>query len=82
LERKLVPGIFGENLTIRELEGACFSIGDKLKVGEVTLDVSAARIPCATFARRMDDPEFVKCFQDTERPGFYCCVQRAGIVQT
>jgi MOSC domain-containing protein YiiM len=44
--------------------------------------VSAARIPCATFARRMDDPQFVSRFRVAERPGLYCRVLRQGSVQT
>jgi MOSC domain-containing protein YiiM len=74
------PGTFGENLTISELESARFSIGDKLLIGAVTLEVTAPRIPCETFARRMDDPQFVKRFRDAERSGLYCRVIREGTV--
>jgi MOSC domain-containing protein YiiM len=82
LGRELDPGTFGENLTVSEMESAHFSIGDRLIVGDVILQVSAARIPCATFARRMDDPQFVSRFREAERPGLYCRVLRAGSVQT
>ncbi|MEW6093825.1 MAG: MOSC domain-containing protein [Chloroflexota bacterium] len=81
LGRKLAPGTFGENLTVSELESACFSIGDRLTVGEVILEVTAPRIPCGTFARRMGDPQFVKRFRDAERPGLYCRVLREGVAQ-
>lgn len=81
LGRDLAPGTFGENLTVSELECARFSIGDRLTIGAVTLEVSAARIPCGTLARRMNDPQFVKRFRDAERPGLYCRVLREGIVQ-
>jgi MOSC domain-containing protein YiiM len=81
LKRELVPGIFGENFTVSELESARFSIGDRLTVGEAILEVTAARIPCATFARRMDDDQFVDRFREAERPGLYCRVLCAGSVQ-
>jgi len=79
--RDLAPGTFGENLTVSELECARFSIGDRLTVGAATLEVTAARIPCGTFARRMDDPQFVQRFRDAERPGLYCRVLKEGAVQ-
>jgi len=81
LGRELGPGIFGENLTISELESAHFSIGDRLTVGEVTLEVTAPRIPCNTFAIRMGDAQFVKRFCAAERPGLYCRVIRTGSVR-
>jgi MOSC domain-containing protein YiiM len=81
LGRELGPGIFGENLTISELESARFSIGDRLSVGEVTLEVTAPRIPCDTFAIRMGDAQFVKRFREAERPGLYCRVIREGSVR-
>ena len=75
------PGTFGENLTIGDLESSRFSIGDRLHVGAVILEVTAPRIPCATLAARMNDPAFVKTFRQAERPGFYCRVIRPGYVQ-
>src|SRR5215207_18307 len=77
----LEPGTFGENLTISDLESAALSIGDRLCVGEVLLEVTAARIPCATLAVRMDDPTFIKRFRRAERPGVYCRVIEAGSVR-
>lgn len=79
---ELEPGTFGENLTIGGLESASLNIGDVFRVGAVTLQVTAARIPCATLAARMGDPNFVKRFRAAERPGAYCRVLQAGMVQT
>jgi MOSC domain-containing protein YiiM len=81
LGRELAPGTFGENLTISDIESARFSIGDRLVVGAVTLEVTAPRIPCGTFAQRMGDPQFVKRFRDAERPGLYCRVLVEGFAQ-
>jgi MOSC domain-containing protein YiiM len=69
-------------LTISALESAVFNIGDYLQVGEVTLQVTAPRIPCGTFAARMNDPQWVKAFRHAERPGLYCRVIQEGLVKT
>ena len=80
LGKDIAPGAFGENLTISELESAQFNIGDYLHINEVTLQVTAPRIPCGTFATRMGDPQWVKRFRHAERPGLYCRVIQEGSV--
>jgi MOSC domain-containing protein YiiM len=81
LGRELSPGTFGENLTISGFESATLSIGDRLQIGAVSLQVTAPRIPCQTLAARMEDPQFVKRFRAAERPGLYCRVLKEGMVQ-
>jgi MOSC domain-containing protein YiiM len=81
LGREIAPGTFGENLTISELESAQFSIGDYIHLDDMSLQVTAPRIPCGTFATRMNDPQWVKRFRQAERPGLYCRVIREGFVQ-
>ena len=78
----IAPGTFGENLTISELESATFHIGDYLQLDGVTLQVTAPRIPCRTFATRMNDSQWVKTFRHAERPGLYCRVIQEGFVKT
>ena len=82
LGKDIAPGTFGENLTIGELESAQFNIGDYLHIDKVTLQVTAPRISCKTFAGRMEDPQWVKRFRHAERPGLYCRVIREGFVKT
>lgn len=81
LGRELAPGTFGENFTISGLKSARFTIGDRLHVGAIILEVTSPRIPCVTLAARMDDPQFVKRFRQAERPGLYCRVIQTGPVQ-
>ena len=78
LGRSLEPGTFGENLTLSALESAALHVGDRLQVGEILLEITAARIPCVTLAARMGDPQFVKVFRKAERPGVYCRVIEAA----
>jgi MOSC domain-containing protein YiiM len=80
LGREISPGTFGENLTISELASADFNVGDCLHIGGVTLQVTAPRIPCGTFAARMQDSQWVKKFRKAGRPGLYCRVLREGVV--
>lgn len=81
LGKELAPGTFGDNLTISDLESAQFNVGDYLQIGEVTLQVTAPRIPCGTFATRMADPQWTKKFRRAERPGLYCRVTKEGVVK-
>jgi len=81
LGQELLPGTFGENLTISELESAKFSVGDRIFIGNVILEVTAPRIPCKTFAARMGDAAFAKRFRAAERPGLYCRVLQPGQIQ-
>lgn len=81
LGRTLLPGTFGENLSVSELESASLNLGDRLRLGEVVLEVTSPRVPCVTLATRMGDPTFVKRFRQAERPGVYCRVLQTGQVQ-
>jgi len=74
------PGLFGENLTVEGLESAGINIGDRFEIGDVLLEASAPRNPCATFAARMRDPHWVKRFHNAGRPGVYARVLRPGHV--
>ena len=81
LGKEISPGTFGENLTISGLQSAQFNVGDYLHINDVILQVTAPRIPCGTFATRMDDPQWVKRFSHAERPGLYCRVIKEGLVK-
>ena len=81
LGQELGPGTFGENLTISELESAHLSVGDRLQIGTVSLQVTSPRMPCVTLAARMGDTKFMDKFRQAERPGLYCRVLQDGQVQ-
>lgn len=74
----ITPGDFGENLVVDGLDNEAVAVGDRFAVGDVILEATAPRMPCATFAAKMDDPHFVKRYRKAERPGFYCRVIRGG----
>ena len=80
LGRPLEPGAFGENLTLSAAP-PLIRIGDRIQVGEAVLEVTAPRIPCATFAARMEEKDWIRRFRDAKRPGFYCRVLQPGTVR-
>jgi len=74
------PGTFGENLTIRGLP-TNLAIGDRVVAGELVLEATAPRIPCATLAAVMQDSNFGLVFRKARRPGVYFRVLSEGSVQ-
>jgi len=81
LGQSLAPGTFGENLTLSDWESAGVAGGDRFCIGEVILEVTSPRVPCATLSRHMGDSTFLKKFRHAERPGVYCRVLREGEVR-
>lgn len=79
--REFRPGLFGENLTIRDMPSD-MRVGDRLLIGEVVLEATAPRIPCATLTARLQDPGFGQMFRDAERPGIYFRVLNEGEIET
>lgn len=78
LGRTLGPGIFGENLTTAGMDVAAAVIGETWSIGQVRLQVSSPRVPCATFQAFLDSPAWVKRFTADARPGAYLRVLVAG----
>jgi MOSC domain-containing protein YiiM len=78
-DREYPPGLFGENLTIRGLPSD-MNVGDRLLIGEVVLEATAPRIPCGTFAARMQDAGMGLEFRQAEKPGVYLRVLNSGEV--
>ncbi|MBX4866226.1 MOSC domain-containing protein [Rhizobium bangladeshense] len=81
LGRPYEPGTFGENMVISGLDNRDVCVGDRFISGDLILEATACRIPCATFAARMSDPKFVKRYTVAARPGIYCRVIRGGVAE-
>jgi len=75
------PGRFGENLTIAGVEGSAVALGDRFRIGQVLLEITLHRTPCATFSRHMGDPAWVRRFHRARRPGAYARVLAQGTVE-
>lgn len=77
----LVPGAFGENLTVSGLTEATVCIGDIFEIGSARLQVSQPRQPCATLARRHRVPDLIAVVHGNGRSGWYLRVLREGTLQ-
>jgi MOSC domain-containing protein YiiM len=79
LGTEIEPGTFGDNLTIDGLPSD-LNVGDRLLIGDVLLEATAPRIPCATLAAQMQDQAFGLAFRKAEKPGIYFRVLNEGEV--
>jgi len=74
-------GMFGENLTISNIDESQIMIGDIYKVGEAIIQVSQPRQPCNKFAAKFGATEVIKQFIDYDHPGVYFRVIQSGDVK-
>ena len=74
-------GMFGENLTIDDLEETKIHQGDTFKVGETILEVTVQRNPCYKLGIRFNDMKIVKQFWNTTFCGVYFKVLQTGFVK-
>jgi MOSC domain-containing protein YiiM len=82
LRRELPNGFFGENLTTIGLDINNARIGERWRIGdEVVLQVTAPRIPCATFRGWMGEKGWAKIFTAAGRPGAYLKVITPGAIR-
>ena len=79
-EMKLVPGMFGENLTTDGLTEDQVNIGDHFRVGSAVLQVTQPRMPCYKLNIRFGRPDMVKRFWQSGRSGIYFSVVAEGDV--
>lgn len=77
----LRPGGFGENISMLGLTEANVHIGDVLRLGGVTLQVSQGRQPCWKLNLRFDRKTMSREVQTSGRTGWYYRVLEPGDVQ-
>lgn len=81
LNRALPNGTFGENLTTAGIDLAQLVINQQVQIGEVLLEVSVPRTPCATFSAWMQHPGWLKKFTAHGDCGAYFRVITPGIIR-
>lgn len=80
--REFGPGAFGENLTTTGYDVNEALIGERWAgPGGLVLQVTGARIPCATFRGWIDERGWLKTFTREARPGPYLRVVEPGHVE-
>jgi MOSC domain-containing protein YiiM len=77
----LVPGGFGENLTTRGVDEDGVCIGDILRIGSVTAQVTQPRQPCFKLGLRFEDPQMLRAMIRSGRTGWYLRVLEPGLVE-
>lgn len=77
----LPHGTFGENMTITGMQEDTVQIGDILKIGEATVQVTMPRIPCFKFGHKIGRPEILEPFLKSGKSGFYQRVLTEGYVK-
>ena len=81
LGRELPNGMFGENLTTRDIDINAARVGERWRVGSVELQVTSPRTPCATFRGWLGEPGWARMFSLEARPGAYLRVLVPGEIQ-
>ncbi|MFR9750790.1 MOSC domain-containing protein [Nocardia sp. 004] len=80
LGRELPAGWFGENLRIAGLPISDAVIGSRWAIGDTLLEVSAPRVPCATFQHWSGERQWVKRFTLRSDTGAYLRVLTEGTI--
>jgi len=84
--KKLYPkldwqyGMFGENLTISNLEETEIHVGNTYRLGEVILEVTKPREPCFKLGIRFGTQTILKQFWNSSKSGIYFKVLKTGNV--
>ncbi|NUS44902.1 MAG: MOSC domain-containing protein [Streptomycetaceae bacterium] len=81
LGRPVPAGWFGENLRISGLPVSDAVFGAHWAIGDVLLEVSAPRVPCATFQNWTGEQQWVKRFTLRSDTGAYFRVRVPGTVR-
>ncbi len=74
----LVPGVFGENLTVTGMREDDVAIGDVFRIGGARLQVTEPRTPCHKLAMKFADDDLPRRFAAEGHVGFYFRVLGEG----
>lgn len=74
-----VPAAFGENITTTGLTEENLCIGDILKLGTTTVQISQGRQPCWKLGHHTGNERMPYLFQKTGRTGWYYRVLETGV---
>ncbi len=77
---KLLPGAFGENLTIEGADERDLCVGDLHAIGTARLQVCQPRQPCFKLALKFDDPRLPPTMVMNGRAGWYYRVLEPGVL--
>ena len=73
-------GMFGENITITDLNEEEVHIGSIYKLGETKIEVTKPRQPCYKLGIRFNDPKIIKQFWNSTKSGVYFKILETGSI--
>lgn len=74
-------GMFGENITVKDLDETELYIGDIFEIGSATIQISEPRLPCYKLGVRFGSQKIIKEFNNTTFSGAYVRVLKNGIIK-
>jgi len=74
-------GMFGENLTVENLDESKILIGDIFRIGSAVVQVTQPRQPCFKLGIRFGNQDIVKRFSQSDFPGAYVRILEQGFVR-
>jgi len=80
LGRELLPGTFGENLTLEGVDVSGARVGERWQIGTAVLEVTKPRLPCWKLEGRMEIPGFIERFSEAARFGAYLRIVAEGAI--
>jgi len=75
-------GMFGENLTVNDLDETKINVGNIYKVGEALIQITQPREPCYKLGIKFGSQNILKQFIKHSLPGTYIRVLESGFVKT
>jgi MOSC domain-containing protein YiiM len=78
---RFIPGSLGENLLTQELDETQLCVGDLFKLGEVELELTVIRRPCATINTHYGDSRVLKEILESGKPGWFYRIIKEGKIR-
>ncbi|MCB9174094.1 MAG: MOSC domain-containing protein [Flavobacteriales bacterium] len=73
-------GMFGENITLDNIDETIIRIGNIYQVGNAIVQISEPRIPCFKLGHKFNDQLVIKEFINSSYSGFYVRILKEGTV--
>lgn len=73
-------GMFGENITLDNIDETIIRIGNIYQVGNAIVQISEPRIPCFKLGHKFNDQLIIKEFINSSFSGFYVRILKEGTV--
>jgi MOSC domain-containing protein YiiM len=75
------PAMFGENITLTNLDENTMMVGNIYSIGEAVVQISEPRMPCSKLAHKFENKDILKAFTQSNNCGVYVKVITSGLVK-